>query len=431
MYRECLKELEAWRTSPARKPLLLRGARQVGKSWLAREFAKQFKCFIEINFEKKPDAKQFFADNLELPELLEKLELYTNKKIVPDETLFFFDEIQECPRAIIALRYFKEERPDLFVMAAGSLIDFTLEEIGMPVGRIQFLYLYPLSFREFLIAQDRTDLCDYIAKQKIDPVFHQQLLEQVKTYFWLGGMPAVVELWLKERNPALCQQVQEEIITSYKQDFSRYKHPAKIEHLDRIFEAIPKQLGKKFKYVNVSNEVRSNEFKKALDALCKAGIAYQVYHSSAQGFPLSATQKDNHFKVFFFDIGLAQRILHLEIKQWLLTTLEVQHIGATAEQFVAQEYIAYTATTAPANIFYWHREQRTSNAEVDFIFVKNEKIIPVEVKAGTTGTLRSLQLFLQEHPNSPYGLRISEKNFSQDNKIESIPLYGIETWLKN
>jgi uncharacterized protein len=431
MFREALNQLNEWHSSSVRKPLLLRGARQVGKSWLVREFGKRFEHFVEINFEKQPEVAEFFAGNLDIPSLLEKLQIYTGKKITPENSLLFLDEVQECPRAITALRYFKEEYPELPVIAAGSLVDFALEKIGMPVGRVQFLYLHPLSFREFLLVQKRTDLCDYIAKKNIDDVIHGQLLEQVKTYFWLGGMPAVVDAWLTEKNPELCQQLQEEIISSYKQDFSRYKNPAKIEHLDRVFESIPKQLGKKFKYVNVDSDFRSAELKIALEALCKAGIAYKVYHSAAQGFPLSASQKDNYFKAFFFDIGLAQRVLRLDLRQWLLAKIEVQHVGAIAEQFVAQEYIAYTALTAPANLFYWHREQRTSNAEIDFIFTKQEKIIPVEVKSGTTGGLRSLQLFLQEHPNSPYGLQISEKNFSDDKIIASLPFYAIDTWLKN
>ena len=431
MFREALNELNEWHNDSSRKPLLLRGARQVGKSWLVREFGKKFENFVEINFEKQPEVAEFFSGNLDIPSLLEKLQIYTGKKITPKNSLLFLDEVQECPRAITALRYFKEELSELPVIAAGSLIDFALEEIGMPVGRVQFLYLHPLSFREFLLVQERADLCDYIAKKDIATAIHEQLLEQVKTYFWLGGMPAIVDAWIKEKNPEHCQQLQEEIITSYKQDFARYKHPAKIEHLDRVFDAIPKQLGKKFKYTNVDNEVRSADLKSALEALCKAGIAYKVHHSAANGFPLSSSQKNNHFKVFFFDIGLAQRILNLELRQWLLAKLEVQHVGAIAEQFVAQEYIAYTAITTPPNLFYWHREQRTSNAEIDFIFTKDEHIVPVEVKAGTTGTLRSLQLFLQEHKSSPYGLRISEKNFSRNDNVLSLPFYAIKTWLQD
>ena len=429
MYRDCLNELRQWRTSATRKPLLLRGARQVGKSWCARELGKEFETFIEINFEKQPSAARLFDGDLDVAALIEKLQIYTRQKIIPGNTLLFFDEIQECPRAITALRYFKEELPALHVLAAGSLLDFTLEEIGMPVGRVQFLYVYPLSFREFLVAQDRNDLCDYIATQKIDPVIHEQLLDYVKTYFWLGGMPAVVQTWLDQRNPDLCQQVQEDILSSYKQDFARYKHPAKLEHIDAVFEAIPYQLGKKFKYVNVTPHSRSEELKKGLDALCKAGIAHIAYHSAAQGFPLSATQKNNHFKVFFFDIGLAQRLLHFELKKWLLTKLEVQHVGAITEQFVAQEYIAYTPNTMAPSLFYWHREARTSNAEIDFIFAHDSEIIPVEVKSSSTGSLKSLRLFLAEHEQSPYGLRISEHGFSRVDDIVSIPLYGLKAWI--
>lgn len=429
MYREILLALQAWRISPIRKPLLLRGARQVGKSWVVRELGRAFTSFVEIDFEKQPEAAKLFEDDLDIKTLVEKLKIYTHKKIIPGETLLFLDEVQEYPRVLTALRYFKEDLPELHVIAAGSLIDFALEEIGMAVGRIQFLYLYPLSFYEFLRVQDREDLCHYIATKNIDPVIHQQLLEQLKMYFWLGGMPAVVKMWLEKRDAHLCQQLQEEIIRSYKQDFSKYKRTAKIEHLDSVFDAIPRYFGKKFKYANIDAMVRSNALKNAVDALCKAGIAYKVFHSAAQGFPLGATKKNTHFKVFFFDVGLAQRILRLELDKWLLEKIEVQHIGAIAEQFVAQEYIAYTATTEPENLFYWHREARTSNAEVDFIFVKKADIIPVEVKSGAHGSLRSLHLFLQEHEQSRYGVRISEQNFHSFKNIISIPLYAIKVFL--
>jgi predicted AAA+ superfamily ATPase len=242
-------------------------------------------------------------------------------------------------------------------------------------------------------------------------------------------MPAVVQAWLEGRDSHICQQLQDEIIFSYRQDFSKYRHAAKIEHLDLVFDSIPKQLGKKFKYSAIDTHVRSNGLKQALEALCKAGVAYKIHHSSAQGFPLGSTKKTDHFKVFFFDIGLAQRVLHFELDKWLLSKIEVQHVGAIAEQFVAQEYISYTATTEPANLFYWHREARTSNAEVDFIFVKDTDIIPVEVKAGAQGSLRSLHLFLQEHEKSHYGLRISEQGFQSTGNVESIPLYGIKAFL--
>jgi predicted AAA+ superfamily ATPase len=429
MYREALIELKKWRSSPIRKPLLLRGARQVGKSWIVREFGHEFTHFVEINFEKQPEAGKLFEGDIDVKDLINKLNIYTRKKIIPGETLLFLDEIQECPRAITTLRYFKEELPELHVIAAGSLIDFVLEEIGMSVGRVQFLYLYPLSFYEFLLAQNRQDLCDYIAKRNVDPVIHTQLLEQVKTYFWLGGMPAVVKTWLETKDSTLCQELQEEIIRSYKQDFSKYRHPAKIEYLDLVFDAIPKQLAKKFKYSNIDPHIRSTDLKIALDALCKAGIAYTVCHSSAQGFPLSVSKKSDHFKVFLFDIGLAQRVLRFELDKWLFEKIEVQHIGAIAEQFVAQEYIAYTAKTEPANLFYWHREARTSNAEVDFIFVKNNDIIPVEVKSSAHGSLRSLHQFLEGHEKSHYGLRISEHSFHFHEKIVSVPLYGIKVFL--
>jgi len=426
MKRDLIQQLNDWRNDHTRKPLILRGARQVGKSWLVDEFAKSFTSFVKINFEKQPEAASFFEGDINIPTLLEKISLYTGKKVIPGETLLFLDEVQMCERAIIALRYFKEELPELHVIAAGSLIDFSLKNIGMPVGRVQFMYLHPLSFGEFLTAIGKQELREYVKKGEVDPVLHNKLIEEVGTYFWLGGMPAVVHSWLTHKDLQTCLNLQDEIILSYKQDFEKYASGKLIDKVEIVFNAIPEHLGEKFVYSKIDADLRSYVFKEALDCLRKAGIIHLAYHSSAQGVPLAAGKDSKKFKVFFFDIGLAQRILGLDLKQWITTPLNVRHAGAIAEQFVAQEYIAYTSIKQPAELYYWHREERSSNAEVDFLFLLNGKIIPTEVKAGKTGTLRSLQLFLETHKNSPYGLKISEQNFSTQLPVFSIPFYGIE-----
>src|SRR3989338_5748268 len=196
MYRDLLSELREWRPHLLRKPLIIRGARQVGKSWLVREFGKSFSSFVEINFEKEKDARAFFDGDIKIGQILERLSLYSGKQVIPGETLLFLDEIQDCENAITALRYFKEELPELHVIAAGSLVEFALEKIGTPVGRVQFLYLYPMSFGEFLQAQGRGDFREYIKACKVDPVIHSQILDLLKTYSWLGGMPAVIKAWM-------------------------------------------------------------------------------------------------------------------------------------------------------------------------------------------------------------------------------------------
>lgn len=430
MKRDILKQLSAWCEHPYRKPLILRGARQVGKSWAINEFGKQFKRFVSVNFEKTPDAQEIFRGDLSAEHILEKLSLFTHEKIVPGECLLFFDEIQECPDAIRALRYFKEELPALHVIAAGSLIDFVLKKIGVPVGRVQFMYLYPLSFSEFLTVNDRDDLRQYILTQQVDPIIHRQILDYLKNYFWLGGMPAVVSAWLNNRDPQLCHEIQDEIIEAYQQDFHKYASDKQIPYLSKVFAAIPKLLGKKFKFSHVDVDTHTLPLKEALSLLNKASIAHYCYHTSAHEQPLGADSNEKKFKVFFFDLGLAQRLLGLDTRQWLVTPMKVDNIGEITEQFVAQEFLAYHDVKKKLQLYYWHREVRGSTAEVDFIIQKDGQIVPVEVKSSKDGRLRSLHLYLDTHPNSPYGLKIAEHEFSHHKNIKEIPLYAIESWFK-
>jgi predicted AAA+ superfamily ATPase len=429
MKRDILNDFALWRSHPYRKPLILRGARQVGKSWAVKEFSKQFEHFVSINFESAQSAHEIFAGDLNTAIILEKLAFYTHQKIIPGKTLLFFDEVQECPNALLSLRYFKEECPELHIIAAGSLIDFVLHEIGMPVGRVQFMYLYPMSFGEFLTVNDREDLRQYILTQAVDAVTHKNLLEYLKVYYWLGGMPAVVEAWLNNRDPVLCHEIHDEIIDAYQQDFHKYATDRQIPYLSKTFMGIPRQIGRKFKFAAIDADVHSLPLKQALMLLNKAGVASYCYHTSAHRLPLGADINEKKFKVFFFDIGLAQRILGLDTREWLLTPMTVANIGPIIEQLVAQELTAYTAARRKSALYYWHRESRGSNAEVDFVVQKNNDIIPVEVKSAKDGRMRSLHLYLESHPGSPYGLKIAEHLFSQHGNIKEIPLYAIEGFL--
>lgn len=430
MYRDLYAELIQWKEHERRKPLLLRGARQVGKSWLVRQLGLQFDYFIELNFEIKKQYKEIFGAGLDIETILERIRFFTGIPIIPGKTLLFLDEIQACEPALESLRYFKENLSELHVIAAGSLLDFALEKIGVPVGRLQFLYLHPLSFGEFLTATGRTDLRNYIALNNVDPFIHEKLLEEVKTYMWLGGMPEAVQTWLDTHNVNECLDVLDEITLSYKQDIPKYtKHPH-VEYVENVFDAIPRQLGHKFVYKNIDPDIRSYILKDALACLEKAGIVHIVYHSHAQGLPLGAEINSRRYKVYGFDIGILQRLLGFNPEKWLTTPISVKHLGSIAEQFVAQEYIAYTAIKKPSELFYWHREEKNSNAEVDFLFLKDSSIIPAEVKSGQKGQLKSLQLFLQTHSNISYGLKISEAPYQTDDKLISVPFYMIEAWLK-
>lgn len=431
MKRSLLIKLTEWKTHPLRMPLILRGARQVGKSWLVEEFAKQFHSFVKINFDKQIEAKLIFEGDINIPTILERLSLYVGQPIIPGKTLLFFDEAQECESSLKALRYFKEECPELHVIAAGSLIDFALEKIGVPVGRVQFLYLYSMSFSEFLMANGREDLKEYIHTQKTDPFIHGMINDYLKTYLWLGGMPAVVDAWLKHKNAIECQELQSAIILSYKQDFEKYARKNQIDNVEKVFESIPVQLGCKFKFTHVDEDTKVPPIKQALSLLTKAGIAYPCYHSSGQTHLLGSEKDSKKFKVFFLDIGLLQRMLGLDLKEWVVAPLDLKLLGSLAEQLVAQEFIAYSKSNSPAELYYWHREEKNSNAEVDFLFVKKGIVVPVEVKAGIKGGMKSLKSFLATHPKSPIGLKISNNIFSKQDSLEEIPLYGLDTWLNS
>lgn len=430
MKRDFIKDLESWKGEVTRKPLLLRGARQVGKSWLVHAFSKSFSNFIEINFEKDKSAKTLFAGDVRIPQLLERLSLYAGGKIVAGQTLLFLDEIQECEEALTVLRYFKEESPELHVIAAGSLVEFALAKLGLPVGRIQFLHLYPLSFGEYLDAVGREDLRCHLFNQEVHGAIHSQLLDFLKTYLWLGGMPAVMEAWLSHKDVQLCQRLQDEILQAYRQDFLKYAKQKQVDHVVQVFESIPAQLGRKFVYSHINPHLRAQELAKALQLLEMAGIALSAYHTSAQGLPLGAAKNEKRSKVFFFDVGLAQRLLGLDMRVWVLGELTVTNIGAIAEQFVAQELAAYAPPHLKAELFYWHREAATSNAEVDFVVVHGRKIVPVEVKSGIQGGLKGLRLFMASHPASIQGVKISEHPFASHDNLREVPLYGIEAWIK-
>jgi len=256
------------------------------------------------------------------------------------------------------------------------------------------------------------------------------LKDYLKTYMWLGGMPEVVAAWLEHQDPMLCQTIQNRIITAYQDDFLKYSKTNQVEYVAKLFNAVPVQLGKKFVYARIDTDIRTASLKQALELLQKANIIHQCFYSSGQKPPLHASINEKFFKVFFLDIGLAQRLLGLEYKNWLLNDMTVDNIGSMTEQFVAQELIAYLSHNIRAEIYYWQRDARGSSAEIDFLISVASKIFPIEVKSGKTGRLKSLRLYLESHPQIKYGIKISEKPYAKENNILQIPLYAIESWLK-
>ncbi len=431
--RDLMEHLRKWKEDAKKKPLILRGARQVGKSWLVRELGKEFENFVEINFEKSPELASFFAGNIDTVKIIKNLSNYLGVTITPGATLLFFDEIQECPNTILALRYFYEDLPQLHVISAGSLLEFQLQNVSMPVGRVTFIYVYPLSFAEFLTAIGKQQLRTMLLEnnfQAIPEPMHKLLTEEVRNYILLGGMPEVVVDYLEFGLLERCKDIQTDLLETYRSDFQKYAKKHQLKYLEKVFETIPLQLGDKFKYTNISTDIKSRELGDALDMLQMAGIVYKIYHSSANGIPLKAESDLKKFKVLFFDLGLAQRLMQLDHLALLLNPdISVINNGAIAELFTGLELIAYQSYKEKVDLFYWHKESKSSNAEVDYVTTLNGKIVPVEVKSGSTGSMKSLRMFMESKP-SLFAVKVSGFNFSYFENVLSVPFYAMESLVK-
>ena len=423
-------ELKAWKNASYRKPLLLRGARQVGKTYVIRQFGKQFSSFVEINCESQPDVRLIFEKDLDAQRIMRDLSLFTKTQIIPGQTLLFIDEIQTAPNAITALRYFYEQIPELHVIAAGSLLDFAIEQIGIPVGRVESLYLYPMSFLEFLLALENDIIVQEILSHPVDepisePV-HNKILSLLGEYIAIGGMPQVVECWLETKDASRCFALHHALIDTYRQDFGKYAKKFQIKYVDLVFNTIPQQLGGKFKYSNIEGDYRKRELAPSLDLLVTAGVAHTVLQSSGQGIPLGAHVDPQYYKVIFLDIALGQALLGLDLEAWFLNPMQ-QFInkGEIIEAFVGQELLAYANPHAKSQLYYWQRNAPSSSAEIDYLMQSGERIIPIEVKSGSGTTLKSMHLFLESHPQTPFGIRFSTQNYSRHENLQSFPLYAV------
>lgn len=422
--------LQEWKNSPYRKPLLLRGARQVGKTYLARTFGKQFDNFVEINFESDKEVHSIFSKDLNPERIIRDLSLIVNKPIIPSKTLLFFDEIQTIPEALTALRYFYEKLPEQHIIAAGSLLDFTTQLVGIPVGRVASLYVYPLSFFEFLCACKHTllaqELLTNIIENPISSPVHKKLLSLLGEYLAIGGMPEAVARWRETRDPRPCIEVHQALIDTYRQDFNKYAQKFQIKYLEILFNAIPRQLGTKFKYSAIEGEYRKRELSPCIDLLTTAGIVHKVIRSAGNGIPLGAEVDPDDFKINFLDVGLTQTILGQQLKSWFLDPEQTFiNKGAVVESFVGQEFLAYTSAFRKEGLFYWRRNTPGSEAEIDYLINHNNKVVPIEVKSGTGSSLKSMQMFLESHHTSPHGIRFSTQNYSVYNAIHSYPLYAL------
>jgi hypothetical protein len=424
------QHLQRWKEDIHRKPLLLRGARQVGKTYAVREFGKTYQQFIEINFERQPEIRTVFDRDLQPERILRDLALFLGRSIDPTNSLLFFDEIQTTPKALLALRYFYEEMPTLHLIAAGSLIDFTTEEVGIPVGRVTSLYMYPLSFIEFLHAMHEDLLAQEIMRSDISKPFaelvHQKLLRLLGEYLAIGGMPEAVYKWQQTNDIFTCFETHNSLIDTYRQDFNTYAKKFQMKYVKLLFDHIPLSLGQKFKFSAVPGEYRKRELSPCLDLLTTAGIVHKVFQTDAHGIPLGAQANPDDFKTIFLDVALSQAILGLNGGDWLTNPLEqFVNKGSLVEAFVGQEMLAYANPFKKTYLYYWHREAKSSQAEIDYVLQTNETVVPIEVKSGEGSTLKSMHIFLESHQKSPVGIRFSTQNFSLFQNIHSYPLYAV------
>lgn len=428
-------QISDWSTQSHRKPLLLRGARQVGKTFAARRLGRTFPQFIEINFEKEARFKTIFEYDLDPVRIIRELAVALKTTITPGETLLFFDEIQDAPNVVSALRYFYEDMPELHLIAAGSLLDFALENLSVPVGRLSAFYLYPMSWMEFLQAYDENLLYEEILKRNATPMstlIHEKALRLLGEYLAIGGMPEAVHSWVTEKDPAACFSIHQNLINFYRQDFQKYAKKNQIPHIETLFSNIPYQLGKKFKSNLVPGEYRKRELFPALDLLEKAGVIHKIYYSAGQGLPLGAQIDPDKFKVIFLDVALTQTLLGLDLADWFIEPEKTLiNKGMLTEAFIGQELLAYANPITKASLYYWQREAKNSKAEVDYLMQNHGKIIPIEVKSDKGNTLKSMHLFLDSHPDSPYGVKFSTHNFSLFEKIHAYPLYAVLNYLKH
>ncbi len=434
-----------WKNTPDHKPLLLRGARQVGKSSSLRHLGSTFKYYIEINFEKQPEMRELFNTTTDVTQLTEALSRLTGTPVIPGQTFLFMDEIQACPEAMRRLWSFKEDLAELHVAAAGSLLEFAIKEMAsFGVGRVRSLFMYPLSFSEFLEALGKHDWVEAINEADSEhPLFnalHEELVRTFRMFLVIGGMPASVVAWLKYHDFRKCADELEDIQQSYYDDFAKYAREVEPRLLRLTLQSVIAQTGGKFIYSKVGESYRAEAVKKALSLLVNAGIVKAVYHSSARGMPLGAGVNEKFCKYLYLDTGLLLRILELDFDGVSATTelilagtaAELVNRGGIAEMVTGLELVKSGSPRSPHELFYWENLDKGTTSEVDYLISRNMKIVPIEVKSGTSGRMKSLRLFMKNRGITE-AIRLSLENFGRlvidddgtTRTIDIVPLYAI------
>ena len=431
--------LTEWKNRTFHKPLLLRGARQVGKSTAVRHLGEQFEFYIEANFEKNVALKTLFTSDKSVRDIAASIGALYNTPVEAGKTLLFLDEIQACPEALHALWFFKEDFPELHVIAAGSLLELALKELpSFGVGRVTSRYMYPLSFDEFLRATGHEMWID--AKKKATsetPLFdalHIQLVNAFRTFLMTGGMPASVLAWVENNDFSPCQEAILEIADSYSDDFNKYAKKISPELLKAVLRSAVQQIGKKFIYSHVEGGYNSTEVKKALGFLCDAGILYRVQHTAANGIPLGAEVNPKFAKYILLDSGLLLCLLNmgrfgtnpLTASILLDTASDLVNKGSLTEMVSGLELIKYGSPMQKPELFYWENLDSGTMSEVDYVINRNMQVVPIEVKSGTSGKMKSLRVFM-EKKHLHYAIRSTLENFSKlaQDGIDILPLYAL------
>ncbi|MCL2444225.1 MAG: AAA family ATPase [Treponema sp.] len=422
-------ELLIWKNDKEHKVLLIRGARQVGKSSSVKKLAESFDHFLEIDLEKHQEIHSIFDGSLNPKEISEKLSITFKTPVIPGKTLLFFDEIQGCPNAIRSLRYFYEDYSELHVIAAGSLLEFALETLpSFGVGRIRSLFMYPLSYKEFLYANGEDalwdEVCNSSPEKPLLELFHKKCLEYLRKFLIIGGMPGVTVDYIQNSQIHKTQNNLSDLVTSLKSDFSKYKKNVSDLRISTVFNAAVNQNSNVFNYSKVE-QLNYRQVKDCIDLLQNSGLIIPVLHTSANALPLGAEVNIKKQKYILLDTGILQRLLNLELSDLLLNDdISLINKGSIAEQFAGLEILKSSSCYLQNNLYFWSREKPQSNAEIDYIIQKNEKVIPIEVKSGSTGKMQSMFVFINEK-KSEYGVRVSLENFSIYDKIRVYPLYAV------
>ena len=441
-------ELLEWKDNPMRKPLLLRGARQVRKSSALRHFGKEFQFFAEVNFERHKTVKTFFQGDIDIRLIVQKIAIYINVPIEEGKTLLFLDEIQECPEAIMALRFFKEDYPGLHVIAAGFLLEFTLQKLPtFGVGRIHTLFMYPMTFDEFLNANNENGLISMKrqadSQHPLDAAFHEKLIEYFRIYLLVGGMPEAVLAWIKTHNFNQCSHIQEDIILTYEDDFSKYKKRVSPDLLRTTLHGICHQPGEKITFKQISADYRSSQIREAVRLLTLAGLVVPVIATSGNGIPLDAEANEKNMKILLLDSGLLLSVLQLEgnLAQHLVELImtgspqDLVNKGGLVEMVAGLELLRNKPCVQRQKMFYWEKSGN-SIAEIDYLDTFHLKVTPIEIKSGTQGGMKSLWQFMREKRLTE-AIRCSFENFGEftytdpqadnaERHITIIPLYALE-----